>query len=144
MNNMDRESAADKNSELLATAEDRERARTLLLQRFRSGDLDFDEYEVRLMLLTKARKVSQIYEATFERTRAPFVGPRWDRRIRRIDSFGLIPVAALAVLSFFMGWVVPLLIIIAVVLVVINLGYGLQWLRFRPIKRSLSRSNHAV
>jgi uncharacterized membrane protein len=144
MNNMDRESASDKNSELLATAEDRERARALLLQRFRSGDLDFDEYEVRLMLLAKARKVSQIYEATFERTRTPFVGPRWDRRIRRIDSFGLIPVAALAVFSFFMGWIVPLLVIIAAILVVINLGYGFQWLRFRPIKRSLTRSNHVV
>ncbi len=144
MKNMDRENASDKNSELLATAEDRERARALLLQRFRSGDLDFDEYEVRLMLLAKARKISQIYEATFERTRTPFVGPRWDRRIRRIDSFGLIPVALLAVLSFFMAWIVPLLILIAAILVVINLGYGLQWLRFRPIKRSLTRSNHVV
>jgi uncharacterized membrane protein len=128
----------------LATAEDRERARALLLQRFRSGDLDFDEYEVRLLLLAKARKVSQIYEATFERTRTPFVGPRWDRRIRRIDSFGLIPVAALAVLSFFMDWIVPLLVVIAAILVVINLGYGFQWLRFRPMKRSLTRSNHVV
>jgi uncharacterized membrane protein len=144
MKKMDRESASDKNSELLATAEDRERARALLLQRFRSGDLDFDEYEVRLMLLAKASKVSQIYEATFERTHTPFVGPRWDRRIRRIDSFGMIAVVALAALSFFMGWMVPLLIIIAAILIVINLGYGLQWLRFRPIKRNLSRSDHAV
>lgn len=140
---MDRENASN-NNELLATAEDRERARTLLLQRFRSGDLDFDEYEVRLMLLAKASKVSQIYEATFERTRAPFVGPRWDRRIRRIDSFGMVLVLALAALSFFIGWILPVLIIFVGILIVMNIGYGLQWLRFRPIKRNLTRSDHAV
>lgn len=143
MKSMDRENASN-NNELLATAEDRERARTLLLQRFRSGDLDFDEYEVRLMLLAKASKVSQIYEATFERTRAPFVGPRWDRRIRRIDSFGMVLVLALAALSFFIGWILPVLIIFVGILIVMNIGYGLQWLRFRPIKRNLTRSDHAV
>ncbi|WP_298211975.1 hypothetical protein [Ferrimicrobium sp.] len=141
---MDRESTPDKSSELLATAEDRERARALLLDRFRSGGLDFDEYEVRLMLLVKAHKVSQIYEATFEKTRAPFVGPRWDRRIRRFDSFGLIPVAALAALSFFFGWIFPVLGIVVAVLLLVNIGYGVQWLRYRPIKRSLAKSNHPV
>ncbi|WP_298334505.1 DUF1707 domain-containing protein [Ferrimicrobium sp.] len=141
---MDRESTPDKSSELQASAEDRERARALLLERFRSGDLDFDEYEVRLMLLAKARKVSQIYEATFEKTRAPFVGPRWDRRIRRLDSFGLIPVVALAALSFFMGWIFPVLAIVIVAFLLTNLGYGVQWLRYRPIKRSLAKSNHPV
>ncbi|MGC9154803.1 MAG: hypothetical protein ACP5HZ_04065 [Ferrimicrobium sp.] len=141
---MDRESTPDKSSELQASAEDRERARVLLLERFRSGDLDFDEYEVRLMLLAKARKVSQIYEATFEKTRTPFVGPRWDRRIRRLDSFGLIPVVALAALSFFMGWIFPVLAIVVVAFLLMNLGYGVQWLRYRPIKRSLAKSNHPV
>jgi uncharacterized membrane protein len=140
--NMDRDSASDKDSELLATAEDRERARTLLLDRFRSGNLSFDEYEVRLLRLAKARRVSQIYEATFEKIRTPFIGPRWDHRMRRIDTVGLIPIVALAALSFFMGWVFPIFAIVAVLFIVVNVGYGLQWLRYRPIKRSLAKSDH--
>lgn len=142
--NMDRDGTSDKDSELLATAEDRERARALLLDRFRSGSLDFDEYEVRLMRLAKARRVSQIYEATFEKVKTPFIGPRWDRRIRRVDTFGLVPLVALTALSFFAGWIAPVLVVWIAILVIVNVGYALQWLRYRPIKRNLTKSNHTV
>jgi hypothetical protein len=43
-----------------------------------------------------------------------------------------------------MSWVVPLLLVVLAFIVVINLGYALQWVRYRPIRRSLTRSNNSV
>lgn len=134
----------DESGDLLATEEDRERARALLVERFRAGQISFNDYEVRLLLVARAKTVDALYRCTFDRVRSPFLGPRWDRRMRRLDLIAAVICVLSAASALIELWMAYLAGLVAVFLIVVNVGYGVQRLRYRQARASLSRTGHAV
>lgn len=134
----------EESGDLLATDEDRDRARALLVERFRSGQISFNEYETRLLLVGRASTVDAVYRSTFDRVRTPFLGPRWDHRMRRLDLVAVVLCALSAASALIEVWMAYLAGLVAVFLVVVNVGYGVQRLRYRQARAALSRTGHAV
>ncbi len=117
--------------DLPCTVEERERARLILLERLRNGELKYAEYEAQTLLVDRSRYVGELYRATFSRSRLLFVGPRWAKRMKLIDGIAFI----LSMILLLTGQVVRLsLAVVAAIgalLVLLNIAAGVQWLRFR-------------
>ncbi|MHB8189727.1 MAG: DUF1707 domain-containing protein [Ferrimicrobium sp.] len=127
-----------------ASEEDRERARSVLLDRLRAGVVGYEEYESRLHLIQRARYVGDLYSATFSRRRLFLAGPKWNRRMVRVDIIGVLVVVVLIATSTMMRWLSALGLVAAALLVLLNVGFGIQWARFRRSHKKPSRTGHSI
>lgn len=115
------------------TPEDRERARGLLLERLRTGELRYDEYERRMLKVERARWVGALYDATFGRARLPFGGSRWLRRRRGLNTVGLVVLVVLAIGSVLERGLLWGLAFVSMVLLLVNCAIAVQAWRY-PVR----------
>jgi len=115
--------------------DDRAHSRAVLLDRLKSGVIRFDEYEMRLDLVNRARYVGDLYSATFGHHSFFLIGKRWQRRIVLTDVIGVALAAALFAVSLMEGWIRVVSYTLLGVLVLMNLSWAIQRLRIHGFRR---------
>ncbi len=123
--------------DLEAHDDDRAHSREVLMDRLKSGAIRFEEYEMRLDLVSRARYVGDLYSATFGHHSFFLIGKRWQRRIVLIDVIGVVLAAILFAASFMMGWIRVVSYTLLGVLVLMNVSWVIQRLRIHGFRRHI-------
>jgi Flp pilus assembly protein TadB len=129
--------------DVIASPEDKERARLVLLERLKSGEIRYQEYQKRLIMVEKSRYVAQLYKATFDKLHFMLIGDKWIKRLRVFDAVVLVLIVVFVLAGHLLrigAWAIAVLVGI---LGLINLTVIWQWSRYRKIK-SITWQNHSV